>query len=139
MADPISAISAAAIGLHAINKLCRLLESIRDAPKEIQDVLTDTRSIRDTLVQLKLFLDDDAAQVSSELVQSLHIPLENTSMVTEELVGKIKPFITEDGELKRSKLMGMKWFSYQKDVKQLGLQLSNGKSTLNMALAVINV
>jgi hypothetical protein len=140
MADPISIISATAIGLHATNKLYDLVEGIRDAPLEIQNVSANSRSICDILDALKRFLDENKdSALPSEIIQSLHIPLENTRWVAEELVGKIKPFVTEKGELKKSKWIGIKWSYYQKDVKQLGAQLSNGKSTLNMTLAVVNV
>jgi Fungal N-terminal domain of STAND proteins len=140
MADPISIISAIAIGLHACNKLFDLVEGIRDSPREIQNVLADSRSICDILDALRRFLEENKdSELPSEIIQSLYIPLENTRWVVEELVGKIKPFVTERGELKRSKWTGFKWSYNQKDVKQLGAQLSNGKSTLNMTLAVINV
>lgn len=140
MVDPISIISAVAIGLHATNKLHNLVKGIQDSPREIQNVTADSRSICDILDALKRFLDENQdSELPSEIIQSLHIPLENTRWVAEELVGKIKPFVTESGELKKSKWVGIKWSYYQKDVKQLGAQLSNGKSTLNMTLAVVNV
>jgi Fungal N-terminal domain of STAND proteins len=140
MADPVSIVSAVAIGLHACNKLFDLVEGIRDSPREIQNILADSRSICDILDALKRFLEEDKdSELPSEIVQSLCIPLENTRWVVEELASKIKPFVTERGELNKSKWVGIKWSYYQKDVKQLGAQLSNGKSTLNMTLAVVNV
>ena len=140
MADPISILSATAIGLHATNKLYGLVEGIRDAPREIQSVLADSRSICDILDALRRFLEENNdSELPSEIIQSLHIPLENTRWVADELVDKISPFVTEKGELKKSKWIGVKWSYYQKDVKQLGAQLSNGKSTLNMVLTVVNV
>ncbi|ERF74980.1 hypothetical protein EPUS_08521 [Endocarpon pusillum Z07020] len=140
MADPISIISAVAIGLHAVNKLYDLVCGIRDSPREIQDLTADSKSLCDILDALKRFLDENKdSGLPSEIIQSLHIPLDNTRRVAEQLVSKITPFVSEKGEFKKSKWGGMKWSYYQKDVKQLGAQLSNGKSTLNMTLAVINV
>ncbi len=140
MADPISIISAVAVGLHAVNKLYDLVYGIRDSPREIQDVSVDSKSICDILDALKRFLEENKdSQLPSEIIESLHIPLENTRRVAEELVDKIRPFVSEKGELKKSKWGGIKWSYYQKDVKQLGAQLRNGKSTLNMTLAVVNV
>lgn len=140
MADPISIVSAIATGLHATHKLYDLVEGIRDAPREIQNVSVDSRSICDILDTLKRFLDENKdSELPTEIIQSLHIPLEETRWAAEELVGKIRPFVTEKGDLKKSKWTGIKWSYYQKDVKQLAAQLSNGKSTLNMTLAVVNV
>jgi hypothetical protein len=140
MPDPISIISAVAIGLHAVHKLHDLVERIRDSPREIQNVSADSSAICHTLDALKQFLEENKdAELPSEIIQSLHIPLENTRWVAEELIGKIQPFVSEKGELKKSRWGGIRWSYYQKDVKQLGAQLSNGKSTLNMTLAVVNV
>lgn len=140
MTDPISIISAVAVGLHAANKLYELVDGIRDSPQEIKIVSADSRSICDILDALKGFLEENKqSELPTEIIRSLHIPLENTRLVVEQLVEKIKPFVTQNGELKRSKWAGVKWSFYQKDVKQLGAQLSNGKSTLNMTLAVINM
>ena len=140
MADPISILSAVAIGLHATNKLYDLIDGIRDAPREIQKVSADARSICEILDALKNFLEENKnSELPTEIIQSLCIPLENTRWAVEDLVGKIKPFITEKGEIKRSRWGGIRWSYYQKDLNQLGVQLSNGKSTLNMTLAVVNV
>ena len=141
MVDPISIISAVAIALQATKKLFDLVDGIRDSPREIQNVATDSRFICDILDTLKGFLEEEGkgSELPTEIIQSLHVPLENTRWAAEELVARIKPFVTERGELKKSKWIGLKWSYYQKDVKQLGVQLSNGKSTLNMTLAVVNV
>ena len=140
MTDPISAVSAVAIALHAANKVYNLVEGMRDSPKEIQAVSTDSKCICDTLDTLKRFLEDSkGTEIPSEITQSLRIPLKNTRVVLEALLVKLKPFVTSKGELKTSKLGAIRWSFYQKDIKQLGEQLSNGKSTLNMTLAVVNV
>ncbi len=139
MTDPISALSAVAIALHAANKVYNLVEGIRDAPREIQTVSTDSKCICDTLDTLKRFLEDSKGDLPTEILQSLHIPLDHTRAVLEALLVKLKPFVTSKGELKTSKLGAMRWSFYQKDVQQLGEQLSNRKSTLNMALAVVSV
>jgi hypothetical protein len=141
MPDPISIISAVAIGLHAVHKLHDLVERIRDSPREIQNVTADSSAICHTLDALKQFLEENKeSELPSEIVQSLHIPLENTRWVAKELIGKIQPFVNEKGELKKSKwTAGLRWSYSQKDLRQLGAQLSNGKSTLNMSLAVVNV
>ena len=139
MTDPISAISAVAIALHAAKKVFNLVEGIRDSPREIQTVSTDSKCICDTLETLKCFLGDSNSDIPTEILRSLHIPLNNTRAVLEALLVKLKPFVTSKGELKTSKLGAIRWSFYQKDVKQLGEQLSNGKSTLNMTLAVVNV
>ena len=142
MVDPISIISAIAIALHATNKLFDLVDGLREAPREIQNVAADSRSICDILGTLEKFLEEhreSGSELPIEILQSLHIPLENTCWTVDELVSKIKPFVTDQGEVRKSKWVGIKWSFYQKDVKQLGLQLSNGKSTLSMTLAVVNV
>ena len=140
MVDPISILSAIAIGLHSINKLYDLVESIRDSPREIQNVSADSRSICETLEALGRFLKDEKdSDLPSEIIQSLHIPLDNTRWAADGLIDTIKPFVSEKGELRKAKWMGMKWSYYQKDIKQLGAQLCNAKSTLNMTLAVVNV
>ena len=139
MTDPISAISAIAIALHAAKKVYNLVEGIRDSPREIQTVCNDSKCICDTLDTLKRFLEESKDEVPTEVTHSLHIPLDNTRVVLETLLVKLKPFVTSKGELKTSKLGAIRWSFYQKDVKQLGEQLSNGKSTLNMTLAVISV
>ena len=140
MADPISIVSAVAIGLHAVKKLYDLVESIRESPREIQNLSADSRSIYNTLDTLKRFLEENQdSKLPTEIIQSLHIPLESTRLVADQLVGKIKPFVTEKGELKKSRWILIKWASYQKDVKQLGAQLSNSKSTLSLTLSVVNV
>ena len=142
MVDPISIISAVAIALHATNKLADLVDGLREAPREIQNVAADSKSICDILDTLKGFLEehrDSRSDLPREILQSLQIPLENTCWTVDELIGKIKPFVTEEGEVRKSKWVGIKWSFYQKDIKQLGLQLSNGKSTLSMTLAVVNV
>ncbi len=140
MADPISIISAVAVGLHGAKRLYDLVEGIRDSPREVRNVSADSRSICDILNALKEFLEEDKqSDLPTEIIQSLYIPLENTRWAVEELVGKIQPFVTEKGGLNKSKWGGIKWSFCQKEVKQLGVQLSNGKSTLNMTLAVVNV
>ena len=139
MTDPISVISAVAITLHAAKKVFNLVEGIRDSRREIQTVSTDSKCICDTLDTLKRFLEDSHGDLPSEILRSLHIPLNNTQAVLEALLVKLKPFVTSKGELKTSKLGGLRWSFYQKEVKQLGEQLSNGKSTLNMTLAVVSV
>ena len=139
MTDPISAISAVAIALHAAKKVLNLVEGIRDSPREIQTVSTDSKCICDTLDTLKRFLEDSNSDLPTEILRSLHIPLNNTRAVLEALLVKLKPFVTSKGELKTSKLGAIRWSFCQKDVKQLGEQLSNGKSTLNMTLAVVSV
>lgn len=139
MPDPISAISAVAIALHAANKVYNLVEGIRDSPREIQTVSTDSKCICDTLDTLKRFLEDSKGDLPTEILQSLHIPLDNTRIVLEALLVKLKPFVKSSGELKTSKLGAIRWSFHQKDVKQLGEQLSYGKSTLNMTLAVVSV
>ena len=140
LADPIPIISAIAIGLHSINKLHDLVESIKDSPQEIQNVSTDCRSICDTLEALGRFLKDDKySELPSEIIQSLRIPLDNTRWAADGLIDTINSFVTEKGELRKAKWVGIKWSYYQKDIKQLGAQLCNAKSTLKMTLAVVNV
>ena len=140
MADPISILSAVAVGLHTVNKLSVLVEGIRDAPREVQHVSADSKAIRDILDTLKRFLEDNKdSELPPEIIQSLYIPIENTRRSVQELIGKIKPFVTEKGEFKKSVLRGIKWSYYQKDVKELAVQLNNCKSTLSMTLAVVNM
>ena len=103
-------------------------------------VSADAMSICEILDTLKEFLEGNKdSDLPKEIVQSLHIPLENTRCAVEDLVDEIKPFVNQKGELKKSKLDAIEWSYYQKDIKQLGVQPSNGKSTLNMTLAVVNV
>ena len=141
MADPISVISLLAIGAHSARKLCSLIEGIRDAPRDIQNISDDSKSICDILCTLNEFLEENkASELPTEITQSLHVPLENTCRAADKLVDKIRPLAKEDDESKRSKwVAGVRWSLSQKDVKQLGEQLSNGKSTLSMTLAVVNV
>ena len=139
MTDPIAAISAIAIALHAANKLSSLVEGIRDSPREIKTISSDSKCICDTLNALKRFLEDSKDELPTEISQSLHISLDETRVVLEALHVKLKPFVTDKGELKISKLGAIRWSFYQKDVKKLGEQLSNDKSTLNLALAVVSV
>jgi hypothetical protein len=105
-----------------------------ETPREIPNVSADSKSICDILDRLKRFFEESKdSELASELTQSLHILLENTCCVAEELVGRTKPFVTEKGHLKKSKWGGIKCYYYE-DVEQLGTQLSNGKSTLKMIL-----
>ena len=141
MADPISIIGLLATGAHSANKLCALAQSIREAPREIQDISEDSRSICDILATLKEFLEENRdSELPIEITRSLHVPLENTCKAADKLVERLKPFSRGEGESKTSKLMaGLKWTFVQKDVKQLGEQLNQGKMTLNVTLAVVNV
>ena len=141
MADPISIIGLLAIGAHSANKLCALAQSVREAPREIQDISEDSRSICDTLATLKEFLEKNRdTEFSIEITQSLHVSLENTCKAADKLVERLKPFSRGEGESKTSKLVaGLKWTFVQKDVKQLGEQLNQGKTTLNASLAVVNL
>ena len=141
MADPISIISLLAIGAHSANKLCTLVEGIREAPREVRSILDDSRSICDILATLNEFLEKNKdSQLPIEITQSLHIPLENTYKAADKLIDKLKPLAKEEGESKTSKwVAGVRWSFSQKDVKQLGEQLSNGKSTLRLTLAVVNM
>lgn len=141
MVDPVSIVSLLAIGLHSANKLLALVEGIRDAPREIQNISEDSRSICDILSTLNEFLEENReSQLPTEITLSLHVPLANTSRAADELVDKIKPFVKEKSESKTSKwVAGIRWSFSQKNVKQLGEQLSNGKSTLSMTLAVVNM
>ena len=141
MADPASIIGLLAIGVHSANKLRTLVEGIREAPREIQNISDDSRSICDILCTLNEFLEENRdSELPTEITQSLHVPLENTCRAADKLVDKIKPLAKEEGESKTSKwVAGVRWSFSQKDVKQLGEHLSNGKSTLSMTLAVVNV
>ena len=141
MADPISIIGLLAVGAHSANKLCALAQSIREAPREIQDISEDSRSICDVLATLKEFLEENKeSELPIEITRSLHVPLENTCKAADKLVDRLKPFSRGEGESKTSKLVaGLKWSFVQKDVKQLGEQLNQGKTTLNVTLAVVNV
>ncbi len=141
MVDPVSIVSLLAIGSHLANKLFTLVEGVRDAPREIQNISDDSRSICDILYTLNRFLEESKdSQLPTEITQSLHVPLANTRTVADKLVDKIKPLVKEKGESKTSKwVAGIRWSFSQKDVKQLGEQLSNGKSILSMTLAVVNV
>lgn len=141
MVDPVSIVSLLAIGLHSANKLLTLVEGVRDAPREIQNISNQSRSICDILSTLNEYLEENRdSQLPTEITQSLHIPLANTCRAADELVDKIKPFVKEKSESKTSRwVAGMRWSFSQEDVKQLGEQLSNGKSTLSMTLAVVNV
>ena len=139
MADPFSIISLVVIGLQSANKLYTLVDGIRDSPREIQNVSADSRSICDILNTLKGFLEEKKdLELPPEIKQSLQIALENTRGAVDEVINKIKPFVTVKGELKKSRWTGIKWSYCQKDVKQLGEQLRDGKSTLNLTLAVVN-
>jgi hypothetical protein len=141
MADPISIISLIAIGAHSANKLCTLTEGIREAPHEIQKISDDSRSISEILGTLNDFLkESEGSDLPDEITKSLHVPLDNTCRAANKLADKIKPLAKEEGDSKRSKwVAGVRWSFSQKDVKQLAEQLSNGKSTLSMTLAVVNV
>ena len=141
MADPISIIGLLAIGAHSANKLCTLAQSIREAPREIQDISEDSRSICDILATLEDFLEENRdSELPIEITRSLHVPLENTCKAADKLAERLKPFSRAEGESKTSKLVaGLKWSFVQKDVKQLGEQLNQGKTTLNVTLAVVNV
>ncbi len=141
MADPISIVSLLAIGAHSANKLCALVQGIREAPREVQNILDDSRSICDILATLKEFLEENRdSELPIEITQSLHVPLENTCKAADKLIDRLKPLSKGEGESKTSKwVAGVRWSFSQKDVKQLGEQLSNGKSTLSVTLAVVNV
>ncbi len=141
MVDPVSIVSLLAIGLHSASKLLALVEGIRDAPRDIQNISEDSRSICDILSTLNEFLEENRdSQLPTEITLSLNVPLANTSRAADELVDKIKPFVKEKSESKTSKwVAGIRWSFSQKNVKQLGEQLSNGKSTLSMTLAVVNM
>ena len=104
MAEPISIISVVAIGLHSAKKLRHLVESIRDSPREIQTLSKDSESLCDTLEALKDQLEEkEISEVPAEVIQCLQIPLDNTSMAADTLVEKIKPPVTDAGELRTSK------------------------------------
>ena len=141
MADPISIISLLAIAAHSTNKLCDLAQSIREAPREVQSILEDSRSICDILATLKEFLEEKkGSELPIEITQSLHVPLENTCKAVDKLVDQLEPFSKGEGESKTARLVArVRWPFSQKDVKQLGEQLSNGKTTLNVTLAVVNL
>ena len=141
MADPLSIISFLAIGAHSANKLCALARSIREAPREVRTISDDSRSICDILATLKKFLEEKSdSDLPIEITQSLHVPLENTCKAADKLIDRLKPLSKGEAESKKSKWMaGVKWSFSQKDVKQLGEQLSNGKSTLSVTLAVVNL
>lgn len=141
MAEPVSIISLLAIGAHSANRLFTLVEGIRESPQEIRKISDDSRSICDILCTLNEFLQENKdSELPTEVTQSLHVPLESTYRAADKLVDKIKPLAKEEGESKTSKwVAGLRWSFSQKDVKQLGEQLSNGKSTLSMTLAVVNM
>jgi len=141
MAEPVSIISLLAIGAHSVNRLFTLVEGIRESPQEIRKISDDSRSICDILCTLNEFLQENKdSELPTEVTQSLYVPLENTYRAADKLVDKIKPLAKEEGESKTSKwVAGLRWSFSQKDVKQLGEQLSNGKSTLSMTLAVVNM
>lgn len=141
MADPVSVISLLAIGAHSARKLSSLIESIRNAPQDIQNISDDAKAICGILCTLNEFLEGSkASELPTEITQSLHVPLKNTCSAADKLVDRIRPLAKEEDESKTSKwVAGVKWSFSQKDVKQLGEQLSNGKSTLSMTLAVVNV
>ena len=140
MVDPISIISAVAIALHAANKLFDTVGGLREAPREIRNVAADSKTICDILDTLKGYLEQHGESgLPVEIIQSLRIPLENTRWTVEELASKLKPFVSGQGEVRKSTWIGIRWSFCQKDVRQLGLQLSNGKSTLSMTLVVVNV
>lgn len=131
MADPVSIISLLAISAHSARKLSSLIESIRDAPRDILNISDDAKSICDILFTLDDFLEGNkASELPTEITQSLHVPPKNTCRAADKLVDKIRPLAKEEDESKTSKrVAGIKWSFFQKDVKQLGEQLSNGKST----------
>lgn len=104
MPDPVSVIIAVAIALHTANKVYDLVEGIRDSPREIQTVSTDSNCICAILDTIKRFLEDSKGDPPTELSQSLQIPLDNTRAVLEALLVKLKPFVTSKGEWKTSKL-----------------------------------
>lgn len=141
MADPISIVSLLAIGAHSAKKLCALVQGIREAPREVQNILEDSTSICDILATLQKFLEENRdSELPIEITQSLHVPLVNTCKAADKLIDRLKPLSKGEGESKTSKwVAGVRWSFSQKDVKQLGEQLSNGKSTLSVTLAVVNV
>ena len=104
MVGPVSIVSLLSIGSHSTNKLFTLVEGVRDAPREIQNISDDSRSICDIQYSLNGFLEENRdSQLSIEITQSLHIHLANTRKAADELVDKIKPLVKEKGESKTSK------------------------------------
>lgn len=153
MADPLSiaglAITVATAALQSAGILCEMIDSIKDAPKEISGLRRDLRAFQVIVYSLETALGDEEIQrrvlqntTLETLVGNLKDPLLNCSITMEELRLKILPYVkqAEDGKGYRfSKRRIAKWAAFRgkKEVSETANRLMQNKVTLDSSMSVI--
>ncbi|KAL9044129.1 MAG: hypothetical protein Q9214_002710 [Letrouitia sp. 1 TL-2023] len=123
MADPFSITSVVALGLQSINQLLALINDFRDAPRAIQQISEESRSILNVLSGLDQFIyKNGESQIFGEDRESLKAPLNLTRSTANQLAHKIMPLLVKaDGS----------WIAKS--------ALKSAKGTLDTSMSSLNV
>ena len=139
--DPLS-VSASIVGLlsaaTAITKsVTGFVESIKDAPKSTQNVLSEVADIRNCLLQLQSFLlgmnKASASRTSLLMVEQILVTLTGCVTTFSELDEMLDSVI----RVEQSAIDKIKWVSKEKKISKLLLRLQSAKTSLGLMLTTL--
>lgn len=147
--DPLSVIAGvlgvATVAAQSSKGIFQLVDAIRSAPDEIQNISRDVHAFYAILYSLKTSLQDPkiVAIVTKDdaltaLIGNLRMPLSNCSAVLGQLMVKIQSFVRPlDGERYRMSSNDLKWYFGRKEVLELTARVEACKATLDTGLTAI--
>ena len=135
--------------VQSAKNLCEMVQSIKNAPRELQTISDETHTFSAVVRDLQLALADSQIEVYVKhdegmvaRVANLKDPLTRCSQLLEQLVVKVGSYLkpTEDGQGSRlGSLERGKWFFTKNEVAQLIANLENSKRTLDLAMGSITM
>jgi Fungal N-terminal domain of STAND proteins len=146
MTDPVSltfgVIGTLAVALHAVRRAKDLAENIEGAPRSINDIAVDLRTLANVLENLESELRAAPyhdAGVKVRIVRLLEEPLKNCGEVADVITTKLGPFIRRGPDGRQKKWRGLMWFYREKEFSDLAALLASYKSSLEIALGAANL
>jgi Fungal N-terminal domain of STAND proteins len=140
--DPLS-ISFGVVGslgvvAHAANRLIDFVETVKDAPDDIQAIKVDAITFHSTLVDLQKWLGKGVLQ--KEAQNSLKPSVQNSQDVLNELNTLLQSCTkTSDDGKTRELSKGVRWALKKGDLAKLRDRLHQCKVTLDISLNVISL
>ncbi len=146
MTDPVSltfgVIGTAGVALHSARRTKEFIDGIRGAPRSVNVLSNDLRSLENVLETLEgLLKNRDIVDGGgpAQVIPLLRAPLDNCISTLEELRIKVKPFTKPSGDAKTSKWRGFTWTFREKDITDVRTVLMSYKSSLDIAVSVANL
>ncbi|KAL9601010.1 MAG: hypothetical protein Q9219_002832 [cf. Caloplaca sp. 3 TL-2023] len=147
--DPLSVIASVlgivSVTVESSKALFELIDTVRSAPNEIQNISRDTQAFYSVIFSLEASLKEPRVATAiaedlglTALVENLREPLGNCTNALGQLMVKIQAFIRPlDGERKRFSGNDLKWYWGRREIVDLAARVEATKATLNMGFTAI--